>query len=92
MSDNESVSHGDIYHKLGTMEGKIESVLLQLAEKRSDVNNLFARVREIENKMAWGMGAVAIVSIIVPMIISAIGPKIHLTQPPQHGISNYQQN
>ncbi len=85
MADNDAVSHGDIYHKLGTMEGKIESVLLQLAEKRGDVNSLFGRVREIENKVAWGMGAAAIMSIVIPLLVSALSPRIHLgPQEPVH--------
>lgn len=81
MVDNETVSHGDIYHKLGTMEGKLESIILQLAEKRSEVNSLFSRLREVENKLAWGMGAAAIISIVVPMLITALGPQIHLREP-----------
>lgn len=91
MSDNEQVSHGDIYHKLGNMEGKLESILMQLAEKRSDVNNLFARVREVENKLAWAMGVVAVCSILVPMIVTSLAPKIHLPSAP-NGSHSYQQN
>lgn len=75
------VSHGDIYHKLGTMEGKIESVLVQMAERRNDMNNLFTRMREIETKVAVAMGAVAILSVAMPFIIDAMNPRIHL-QPP----------
>lgn len=88
MADNETVSHGDIYHKLGTMEGKLESIILQLAEKRNEVNSLFSRVREVENKLAWGMGAAAIISIVIPMLITALGPQIHLREP--HGIHHPQ--
>lgn len=80
--DPDHVSHGDIYHKLGTMEGKIESVLVQMAERRNDMNNLFTRMREIETKVAVAMGAVAILSIAMPFIIDAMNPRIHLEQPP----------
>lgn len=75
------MSHGDIYHKLGTMEGKIESVLVQMAERRNDMNNLFTRMREIETKVAVAMGAVAILSVAMPFIIDALNPRIHLEQP-----------
>lgn len=91
MSDNEQVSHGDIYHKLGTMEGKLESIIIQLGEKNNDVNNLFSRVRDIENKVALVMGAAAIMSVLVPLVITALGPKIHL-QAPQYGNQYSQQN
>ena len=79
--DPDHVSHGDIYHKLGTMEGKIESVLVQMAERRNDMNNLFTRMREIETKVAVAMGAVAILSVAMPFIIDALNPRIHLEQP-----------
>lgn len=82
MTDNEAVSHGDIYHKLGTMEGKLESIILQLAEKRGEVNSLFSRLREVENKVAWAMGAAAIMSIAIPLIVTAASPRLHLGTPP----------
>ncbi len=91
MADNDSVSHGDIYHKLGTMEGKLESIILQLAEKNNDVNNLFTRLNAVENKVALVMGAAAIMSVLVPLLITAMGPKIHLPTP-SYGIENSQQN
>ncbi len=81
MPDDDLVSHSDIYHKLGTLEGKVESVLLQLTEKRTDVNNLFSRIRDVENKVAWGMGAAAIISVTVPLLIAAIEPKVHFSSP-----------
>ena len=80
--DPDHVSHGDIYHKLGTMEGKIESVLVQMAERRNDMNNLFTRMREIETKVAVAMGAVAILSVAMPFIIDAMSPRIHLEHAP----------
>lgn len=79
--DPEHVSHGDIYHKLGTMEGKIESVLVQMAERRNDMNNLFTRMREIETKVAVAMGAVAILSVVMPFVINALNPRLHLEPP-----------
>lgn len=79
--DPDHVSHGDIYHKLGTMEGKIESVLVQMAERRNDMNNLFTRMREIETKVAVAMGAVAILSVVMPFVINALNPRLHLEPP-----------
>lgn len=73
------------------MEGKLESIIIQLGEKNNDVNNLFSRVRDIENKVALVMGAAAIMSVLVPLVITALGPKIHL-QAPQYGNQYSQQN
>ncbi len=73
------------------MEGKLESIILQLAEKNNDVNNLFTRLNAVENKVALVMGAAAIMSVLVPLLITAMGPKIHLPTP-SYGIENNQQN
>lgn len=91
MSDNEQVSHGDIYHKLGNMEGKLESIIIQLGEKNADVNTLFSRLNAVENKVALVMGAAAIISVLVPLLITALGPRIHLSPSP-YGIEQSQQN
>lgn len=79
---NDDVSHGDIYHKLGTMEGKLESVLIQLAEKRSDMTAVFSRLREVEVRLAAGVGIAAVVSVVLPLVVTMIGPKIHLPVAP----------
>lgn len=78
MSSQDDVSHGDIYHKLGSLEGKLETVLLQLNEKRSDMAALFSRLREVETRVAIGVGVAAALSFVIPFIVTASAPKIHL--------------
>lgn len=73
------------------MEGKLESIIIQLGEKNTDVNNLFSRLNAVENKVALVMGAAAIMSVLVPLLITALGPKIHLQQSP-YGVEHSQQN
>jgi len=56
MAIPDDVSHGDIYHKLGSLEGKLETVVIQLTERRSDIAAVFARLREVEIRVAVGVG------------------------------------
>lgn len=80
----DDVSHGDIYHKLGSLEGKLETVLIQLGEKRTDITGVFSRLREIENRVSIGVGLAIGLSILIPIVVNASSPKIHFgnTQPP----------
>lgn len=80
MPEHETVSHADIYHKLGTMEGKLESVLLQLSDKQSDLSEVFTRLRGIELRVATGIGIAVCLSFIVPLLINAASPKLTLQQ------------
>jgi hypothetical protein len=80
----DDVSHGDIYHKLGSLEGKVEALLLSLGERKSDIDNVFSRLRQIEHRVAWAMGAVVVISVLVPYFVKAVEPKIHFSAPPIH--------
>lgn len=66
------VSHVDIYHKLGTLEGKMDALIARTTEYRSDLQTAFDRITIIENKQAWIMGGAAVISIIVPMLMHVI--------------------
>lgn len=85
MPGADDVSHGDIYHKLGSLEGKLETVLIQLGEKRSDLSILFSRIREIEGRVGIGIGIAIAFSFAVPFLIQAMNPRLHLehSQPTQ---------
>ena len=82
MPPADDVSHGDIYHKLGSLEGKLETVLIQLSEKRSDMAAVFARLREIETRVAIGVGLAVGLSFIIPFAINAAAPKLHFEHSP----------
>lgn len=77
MPTNDDVSHGDIYHKLGSLEGKLETVLIQLADKRTDIADVFSRLREIEARVSLGVGIAVGLSFLLPFIINASSPKVH---------------
>jgi hypothetical protein len=85
MPPADDVSHGDIYHKLGSLEGKLETVLIQLSEKRGDMAAVFSRLREIETRVAIGVGLAIGLSFLIPFAINAASPKLHFehSQPTQ---------
>ena len=74
----QEVSHQEIYHKLGLLEAKLESVLLNVGERRTDVNGIFDRLRQIEYRVAWAMGAAVVISCTVPFVVTALQPKLYL--------------
>lgn len=82
MAQNDDISHGDIYHKLGSLEGKLETVLVQLGDRREDIAAVFIRLREVETRVSIGIGVMAILSFLVPFLITASSPRIHFANPP----------
>lgn len=81
MAANDDVSHGDIYHKLGSLEGKLETLLIQLGERKSDLAAVFVRLREVETRVAIGVGIAAVLSFMIPLIFTATAPKLHIGAP-----------
>lgn len=77
----DDISHGDIYHKLGSLEGKVEALLLNINERRQDINGIFTRMRQIEHRMAWAMGAAVVISFLIPYFVKALEPRIHIGAP-----------
>jgi hypothetical protein len=85
MPANDDVSHGDIYHKLGSLEGKVEALLLSLSDRKEDISNVFSRLRQVEHRLAWAMGAAVVISLIAPHLIRAMEPRLHIGPvTPQH--------
>jgi hypothetical protein len=84
MAIPDDVSHGDIYHKLGSLEGKLETVVIQLTERRSDIAAVFARLREVEIRVAVGVGVAAVLSFLIPLLVNATSPKLHIGPPAPH--------
>lgn len=77
MVENHEVSHGDIYRALGNLEGKVDSVVLQLGQKRDDLTEAFRRLTELEKKVAGGVVLCLVLSMVIPMAMTAASPKLH---------------
>lgn len=72
------VSHVEIYHKLGTLEGKLDALITRTTEYRIDLQTAFDRLAVIENRMAWVMGAAVVISALVPIFINILGSNFHM--------------
>lgn len=82
---SEEVSHGDIYHKLGTLEGKLDAVILSDSQKRNDISEAFRRLGDVEKRVAQGAILTVAVAVIAPLIWQAIDPSVHIDpSPPSH--------
>ncbi len=84
------VSHGDIYHKLGALEGKLDAMIVSVAEKRSDLTEAFRRLGEVEKRLAQGVILAVVVSLVAPLLWQAAGPRLHFGQPPAEASSHEQ--
>lgn len=79
MSPQESpVSHVEIYHKLGTLEGKLDALITRTTEYRTDLQSAFDRLAVIEKRLAWVMGAAVVISALMPIFINVLGSSFHM--------------
>jgi hypothetical protein len=81
MAEHE-VSHGDIYHKLGALEGKLDAVMVSVGEKRTDISDAFRRINGLEKTVWIGLGIAIACSVIIPLLVSAAAPRIHFPGSP----------
>tara|TARA_R110000772_G_scaffold227408_1_gene338158 strand:- start:317 stop:586 length:270 start_codon:yes stop_codon:yes gene_type:complete len=82
MAEPHEVSHGDIYHKLGALEGKLDAVIASVGEKRTDLNEAFLRIRELERSFAKWAGIALAASIVIPLLVTAAAPRLHFLSAP----------
>ncbi len=83
MPEQHEVSHADIYHKLGSLEAKLDAAISSVIDYKSTLNEAFNRIRKLEDKMIWTIGAVAGLSIVVPLMLGAINNSFHLEFKPK---------
>ena len=78
----EDVSHGDIYRALGILEGKLDAMNTALTQKHSDISAAFGRISELEKSVSKWAGIALAASVIIPLIVTALAPRLHLGAPP----------
>jgi len=64
--DPEHISQADVYHRLGSLEGKLDAAISQMASLRSDINIAFQRIRKIETQVNRFVGIGLVLTIIIP--------------------------
>jgi hypothetical protein len=78
MGERDQVSHADIYRALGKLEGKLDSLGNQLTQKHEDLAAAFSRITDLEKAVAKGMGVAIAASIVIPILVTAVAPRLHL--------------
>jgi hypothetical protein len=87
MAEPNEVSHGDIYHKLGALEGKLDAVIASVSEKRTDLTEAFKRINGLEKTVWAGLGIAIACSIVIPLLVSAAAPRLHFLNSPPAAVS-----
>lgn len=64
--DPDQISQADIYHRLGSLEGKLDAAISQMSSLRSDINVAFQRIRKIETQVNRFVGIGLVLTIIIP--------------------------
>ena len=82
MGGSDQVSHADIYRALGILEGKLDAMNTALTQKHSDISTAFTRINTVENKVSVGVGIALACSIVIPILVTALAPRLHLGSPP----------
>lgn len=83
MPEQHEVSHADIYHKLGSLEAKLDAAIGSVVDYKTTLNEAFGRIRRLEDKTIWMVGLVAGLSVIVPLLVHIIGNNFHLQLKPR---------
>lgn len=87
MSDPSEVSHADIYHKLGSLEAKLDAAIGSVVDYKTTLNEAFGRIRRLEDKTIWMVGLVAGLSVIVPLLVHIMGNNFHIELKPKTTMS-----
>jgi hypothetical protein len=78
----EEVSHGDIYHKLGSLEGKVDALTGILSQKQADLSEAFRRLGDLEKRVAQGVILAVLIAVVAPLLWQAIDPRLQFGDPP----------
>lgn len=76
MAGEHEVSHGDILHKLGVLEGKLDSHIQTVVGHRNDLSEAFKRLGEAEKRIAQGVILAVMVSLIMPIVVAVLSPRV----------------
>jgi hypothetical protein len=66
------ISHSELYLKLGTLEGKLDALIIRSSEYKDSLAEVFTRLQVIENKYSVITGFALLAGIVVPIIVSTI--------------------
>ena len=85
MAGENGVTHGDLLLAIGNMQGKLDSLVLNMTEQRKEIADVFRRLGEAEKKIAQGVILAVVISLIMPILVMSIAPLISFPSHPQPG-------
>lgn len=74
----DDVSHGDIYRALGVLEGKLDALGQALSQRNAEFSAALSRITDLEKSVAKGLGIALTCSVVLPLLIAALAPRIQL--------------
>ena len=74
-------THGEILRAIGVMEGKLEQLLIVIADQGRERSSLGERVGRLENRMAQVVILAVVAALVSPLVWSEVSHWIH-SQPP----------
>lgn len=92
MNDRDrEATHGDILRAIGNLEGKLDAIHQAMSNNRADIIEAFRRLNEAEKRIAQGVGIAVVLSLVMPLLVSMAGPRLHFNQPSErshHGVDH----
>jgi hypothetical protein len=58
-------TNGDIQRDIGRLEGKVDSLIMQLTEHIKKDENAWEKVNKLEKKVMWAAGVVAAITFFI---------------------------
>lgn len=65
---------------MGVLEGKLDAVIVSVAEKKSDLGEAFRRLTDLEKRVAQGVILAVAVGMLAPLLWNAVDPQLRLQQ------------
>lgn len=72
MEREPQVCSQDIYHKLGTLEGKLDSIIGRTTDFQRDIDACFSRIRVIEANLNKAIGVAILIGILAPVLATTL--------------------
>lgn len=84
MAEEGRVSHEDIYHRLGSLEGKLDSAITKMADFNRGLNDCYDRIRLVEANVNKAIGIAIVLSIFIPLLITVATSNMQIHFPDNH--------
>jgi hypothetical protein len=78
MDESRGVSHEDIYHRLGSLEGKLDAAITKMTDFKRDLDTCYGRIRTLEAHLNKAVGIAIVLSIIIPVGLNMFTSNYHL--------------